>query len=85
MSKKLYLLQEAIISFNNALESIGTYTASTITAASSVYTDSSKLNPNLDESFEVHFLLGECFTQLEQDLHALQSYNQALKVRYFSN
>nr|XP_009860033.2 uncharacterized protein LOC100175887 [Ciona intestinalis] len=63
--------KEAITNLKNALElsTLYTYGATTSTA-----------NEAPPEAAEIHFLLGQCYTEQLQHTEALQAYNQALKV-----
>lgn len=69
--------KDAIFNFKNALDLLG----STAFSMSSSVTESTKsLQSHPEETSEIHFLLGQCHTQLEQNAKALNAYNNALKA-----
>ncbi|XP_077968120.1 uncharacterized protein LOC120326538 [Styela clava] len=68
--------KDAIFNFKNALDLLGSYSFSSMTSQS----EFSQNQSSPEESSEIHFLLGQCYTQLEQHSRALSSYNNALKA-----
>ena len=73
-----FFFQDAISNFKNALELLGSRSFSVATSFTDT-TQSRQSSP--EEVSEIHFLLGQCNTQLEQHHKALNAYNHALKVR----